>query len=41
MMEYKVEVRTYYTKLTLDKEHIANSSQAEAQEIIDRYAADG
>ena len=41
MTEYKVEARTYYSKLTLDKEHIAESSQAEAQEIIDRYAADG
>ena len=41
MKEYRVEARTYYTKLTLDKEHIAESSQAEAQEIIDRYAADG
>lgn len=41
MKEYRVEARTYYTKLTLDKEHIARSSQAEAQEIIDGYAADG
>ena len=40
-LEYKVEARTYYSKLTTNANHIAESSQAEAQEIIDRYAADG
>lgn len=41
MKEYKVEVRTYYSKLTINKEHIAQSSQQESQEIIDDYVANG
>ena len=41
MREYRVEVRTYYTKVTTNANHIAESSQEEAQEIIDGYAADG
>jgi hypothetical protein len=41
MKEYKVEARTYYSKVTLNKEHIAERSQAEAQEIIDRYVSEG
>lgn len=41
MLEYKVEVRAYYSKPTFDKNHIVKSSQAEGQEIIDRMAADG
>jgi len=41
MKEYKVEARTYYTKLTLDKEHIAESSSEEIQEILDAYVRDG
>ena len=40
-MEYRVEARTYYSKLTLNTNHIAESSQAEAQEIIDDYVAGG
>ena len=39
--EYRVEVRTYYTKVTLNKEHIAEASGAEIQGLLDRYAADG
>lgn len=41
MKEYKVEARTYYSKPTLDKEHIAKSSAAEVQELLERYARDG
>jgi hypothetical protein len=41
MKEYKVEVRTYYSKLTTNANRIAESSQEEAQAIIDRYAAEG
>ncbi len=41
MTEYRVESRTYYSKLTTDKEHIARASAQEVQEILDTYAADG
>jgi hypothetical protein len=41
MKEYRVEARTYYSKMTTNANHIAESSQEEAQEIIDKYAADG
>lgn len=41
MTEYKVEARTYYSKITTNANHIAETSQAEAQEIIGGYAADG
>ncbi|NNJ26472.1 DUF4177 domain-containing protein [Alienimonas chondri] len=41
MKEYKVEVRTYYSKVTMNANHIAESSQEETQKIIDGYAADG
>ena len=39
--EYQVEARTYYSKITLDKDHITNSSMDEIQAIIDDYVADG
>jgi hypothetical protein len=41
MKEYKVEARTYYSKVSLDKNHITKSSSKEIQEIMDEYAADG
>jgi len=41
MKEYRVEARTYYSKMTMKGNHISESSQKEAQEIIDRYVADG
>lgn len=41
MKEYKVESRTYYTKVTLNREHIAERSQEEIQQLLDAYAADG
>lgn len=40
-MEYRVEVRTYYSKVTLNVNHIAEASQDESQRIIDDYAAGG
>ena len=41
MKEYRVEARTYYSKMTTNANHTAESSQEEAQEIIDGYVADG
>ena len=41
MKEYKVEARTYYSRMTLDKEHIINSSSLEIQRLLDKYTADG
>lgn len=41
MKEYKVEVRTYYSKLTTDKQHIAKASSEETQYLLDQYAKDG
>ena len=41
MKKYKVEARTYYSKVTLDKQHIIKSSTKEIQEIIDQYVSDG
>lgn len=40
MKEYKVESLIYYTKLTLDKEHIVKSSTTDIQQKLDQYAAD-
>ena len=39
--EYKLESLTYYSKLTLDKEHIIKASSADIQEKLDSYAQDG
>lgn len=41
MKEYKVEARTYYSKMTTNSNHIAETSQEEAQQIIDEYAGGG
>jgi hypothetical protein len=41
MEQYKVEVLVFYSRLTLDKEHIAKSSAAEVQRKLDDYAARG
>ncbi len=41
MKEYKVEARTYYSKVTTDKEHIVKTSSAEIQALLDAYTADG
>lgn len=41
MKQYKVEVRTYYSKMTFDKEHIAKSSSEEIQNILDEHIREG
>lgn len=41
MKEYKVETLIYYSKITFDTKHIANSSKAEIQGKLDEYAKDG
>ncbi|WP_108802738.1 DUF4177 domain-containing protein [Aquimarina sp. Aq107] len=41
MKEYKLESLIYYSKLTLDKEHILKSSSKDIQEKLDLYAKDG
>lgn len=41
MKKYKVESRTYYSKITTDKNHISKSSSEEIQEIINDYASNG
>lgn len=41
MKAYKVESFIYYSKMTLDSEHILKSSTAEIQEALDKYAKDG
>ena len=41
MKKYKVEARTYYSKVTRDKNHIIKSSTEEIQSIIDDYVSQG
>ena len=41
MKDYKVETLIYYSKLTLDVNHIAKSSKNEIQEKLDEYAKNG
>ena len=41
MKEYKLESLIYYTKVTLDKEHIAKSSKKDIQEMLNKYASEG
>lgn len=41
MKEYKVEALIYYSKLTLDSEHIAKDSKKEIQSKLDEYASQG
>lgn len=41
MKEYKVESRTYYSKVTLDKNHVADSSAEEIQDLLDEYTRNG
>ncbi len=41
MKTYKVESLIYYSKLTLDKEHILKSSTKDIQEKLDEYAKKG
>jgi hypothetical protein len=41
MKEYKLESFIYYSKLSLDKNHILNSSTIEIQAKLDECAKDG
>ncbi len=41
MKEYKVESLIYYSKITLDVNHISKSSKKEIQEKLDEYAKNG
>lgn len=41
MKQYKVEGFTYYSKATLDKDHIIKSSKAEIQQTLDEYTKNG
>lgn len=41
MKEYKVETLIYYSKLTLDSEHIAKKSKEDIQEKLDEYSKNG
>ncbi|MBW1293980.1 DUF4177 domain-containing protein [Aquimarina litoralis] len=41
MKEYKLESLIYYSKLTLDKEHILKASSKDIQEKLDEYSKDG
>ncbi len=41
MKDLKVECLIFYTKFTLDSEHIVKSSTKEIQEKLDEYATQG
>lgn len=41
MKDCKVEALIYYTKVTLDSEHILKASKEEIQEKLDEYTAKG
>lgn len=41
MKDYKVESLIYYSKITLDSEHIAKKSKEDIQEKLDEYAKKG
>ena len=41
MKEYKLESLIYYSKLTLDKEHIVKDSSKDIQAKLDEYAQKG
>lgn len=41
MKEYKLESLIYYSKLTLDKEHILKSSSKDIQDKLDEYGKAG
>ncbi|HMR81552.1 MAG TPA: hypothetical protein PKE30_00370 [Niabella sp.] len=41
MKEYKVETLIYYSKITLDSNHIAKKSKADIQLKLDEYAQKG
>ena len=41
MKEYKLESLIYYSKLTMDKEHIIKDSTKDIQAKLDEYASQG
>ncbi len=41
MTEYKIEARTYYSKITTNKNHIVESSSEEIQDLLNQYADEG
>lgn len=41
MKQYKVETLVFYSKVTLDKEHLAKASSKEIQEKLDEYTSNG
>lgn len=41
MKDCKVEALIYYSKLTLDSEHIVKKSKEEIQQKLDEYMANG
>lgn len=41
MKEYKVEARTYFSKLSTNKNHITESSTEEIQYLMDQYVKEG
>ena len=41
MKEYKVETLIYYSKMTLDVNHITKSSKKDIQDKLDEYAQKG
>ena len=41
MKQYKVETLIFYSKITLDSEHIAKKSKEEIQEKLDEYSKNG
>lgn len=41
MKEYKVETLIYYSKFSLDPEHITKKSKEDIQEKLDEYAKKG
>lgn len=41
MKQYKVEAKAFYSKVSMNKNHIVESSVEEIQNIMDQYAADG
>ena len=41
MKKYKLETAIFYSKVTLDKEHIIKASELELQGILDRRAEEG
>ncbi|WP_407404274.1 DUF4177 domain-containing protein [Chryseobacterium sp.] len=41
MKDYKVETLIFYTKITLDPDHIAKKSQEDIQNKLDEYSKNG